>query len=99
MPANPQDDGFVETTEIPRGRKARSVPEHVWRKLEESAKRGVGFAKTAAPNVIDDLRRDLGSAAVRAKFDVTTGTEKLSDKEHKLTFSAKRKVPAEAASQ
>ena len=97
MPANPQSNGFTETVEIPRGRKARQVPQDLWNVLEDSAKRNVGFAKTAAPNVIDDLRRDLGSAAVRAKYEVTTSTEKINDKQHKLTFSARAKETADTA--
>jgi len=98
MPPNPQtSNGFTETAELPRGRKARQVPQDVLNVLEDSAKRGVGFAKTAAPNVIDELRRDLGSAAVRAKYEVTVSTEKLSDKSHKLTFSARAKDTASDA--
>lgn len=100
MPSNPQksETSFEETTVLPRGRKARSVESEVLEKLAESARRGVGFARTAAPNVIDDLRRDLGSAAVRAKYEVTTHTEKISATHHRLTFAAKHKPQAETNS-
>lgn len=92
--AGKQDEPmFEETTNLPSGRKARTVPDEVWAHLEDAAKRGVGFSRTAAPHVIDDLRKDLGSAAVRAKYHVTLGTEKLSDTRHKLTFSARHKPP------
>lgn len=92
MPANPADDGFTETKDVPRGRKSRSVPDVVWSKLEDSAARGVAFSKTAKPDVIDELRKDLGTAAVRAKYDVTMNTEKLNERSHKLTFAAKAKA-------
>lgn len=98
MPANPQDDGFAESTEMPRGRKSRAIPQIVWDKLEESARRQVAFTKSGTPDVIDELRRDLGAASVRAKYEVTMGTDKTSAKAHKLTFAAKtrQQVAAEA---
>lgn len=96
MPANPPGDGFEETKEIPRGRKAREVPDLVWDKLKESAERGVAFTKSGPPTTIDELRRDLGAAAVRAKYEVTMGTEKVNATRHKLTFAAKRKPEPEA---
>lgn len=91
MPSPQTDNGFTETAELPRGRKARQVPDDLWNVLEDSAKRSVGFSKTAAPEVIDQLRRDLGSAAVRAKYAVTVSTNKENDKKHVLTFSARLK--------
>lgn len=97
-PEQTNEPAFEETTTMPRGRKARQIPKEVWEHLEASATRGVGFAKTAHPQVIDELRRDLGSAAVRAKYDVTTGTEKLDDAKHRLTFSARHKRPVAEAS-
>ena len=91
MPSPQNDNGFTETKELPRGRRARNVPADLWNVLEDSAKRSVGFSKTAAPDVIDQLRRDLGSAAVRAKYAVTVSTDKSDDKKHVLTFSARLK--------
>jgi hypothetical protein len=82
---------FEETSVIPTGRKARVVPAHLWTHLEDSAKRRVGKVHTAAPEVIAQLRRDLTSAAVQAKYEVTTATEKLESGMHKMTFAAKRK--------
>lgn len=95
MPSSPVETGFTETAAIPRGRKARQVPDELWNVLEDSAKRSVGFSKSASPTVIDELRRDLGSAAVRAKYEVTVSTEKVSDKQHRLTFSARVRETAE----
>jgi hypothetical protein len=96
MPSNPRaDDGFTETKQMPVGRKARSVPDIIWQKLEDSANRGVAFTKGGTPAVIDELRKDLSAAAVRAKYEVTVGTERVSDTQHKLTFAARRKAVAE----
>jgi hypothetical protein len=96
MPANPADDGFTETKDIPRGRKSRSVPDLVWAKLAESATRNVAFVKTGKPDEVDELRKDLGTAAVRAKYEVTVNTDKVSDKLHKLTFAARAKDTSES---
>lgn len=82
---------FEETATVPVGRKARTVSKELWAALEDSAKRGVAFARTADPDVIDLLRKDLASAAVKAKFDVTTSTAHLENGSHKLTFAAKAK--------
>jgi hypothetical protein len=68
----------------------------VWTKLEESARRGVAFTKSGPPDVIDQLRRDLGAASVRGKYEVTVGTEKTSAKVHKLTFAAKTRQQVQA---
>ncbi len=92
MSPNPVAHGFEETAEVPRGRKAREVGEHVLVALEDSAKRGVAFTKTATPDEIDELRRDLGAAKVRSKYEVTVGTERLSETAHKLTFSARHRA-------
>jgi CMP-2-keto-3-deoxyoctulosonic acid synthetase len=104
MSPNTDDCGFEETPNVPRGRKARQVPAIVLDTLERSAKHGKAFAKTAAPDLIDELRRDLGSAAVRTRYEITMGTERISDEKHKLTFAAKHRVngqgsqvPAQAA--
>jgi ribosomal protein S26 len=96
MSANVENDGFSETDEVPRGRKARQVPEIVLDRLEHSAKHGKAITRTAAPDVIDELRRDLGSAAVRARYEITMGTEKLSDVAHKITFAAKHRANGQA---
>jgi hypothetical protein len=93
MSPSPQtSNGFTEVAEIPRGRKARQVPEHVLTALRDSATRSVAFAKTATPELIDELRRDLGSAQVRTKYEITMGTEKLSETSHKLTFAARHRA-------
>ena len=95
MPSNPRDDGFTETKTMPVGRKARSVPDVIWRKLADSASRSVAFTKSGPPDVIDNLRKDLSAAAVRAKYEVTVGTERVSDTVHKLTFAARAKAVPE----
>lgn len=92
-PAAPDDNGlYEETADLPAGRKSRQIPASLWVKLEESAKRRVGFARTSDPNTIDQLRRDLSSKTVKAKYDITTQTAKLENGLHKLTFSATAKV-------
>lgn len=88
----PPVDEFEETTEVPAGRKARTLSESLAAKLDEAAKRGVAFSRTGSPDVIDELRKDLGSAAVKAKYVVTTATAQLENGMHKLTFSAKHKA-------
>lgn len=88
------DSCFEETDVVPAGRKARVIGNDLWNALADSAKRGVAFSRTAGAEVIDDLRKDLSSAAVRLKYDVTTGSTQLENGEHKLTFSAKAKTPA-----
>jgi hypothetical protein len=95
VPSNPRDDGFTETKTMPVGRKARSVPDVIWRKLADSASRSVAFTKSGPPDVIDNLRKDLSAAAVRAKYEVTVGTERVSDTVHKLTFAARAKAVPE----
>ena len=85
---------FEETTEVPAGRKVRVIPAELWNALADSAKRSVAFARTAEADVIDDLRKDLSSAAVKARYDVTTGTAQLENGMHKLTFAAKSKTVA-----
>jgi hypothetical protein len=86
-----QPDDFTETAEMPRGRKPRIVADKLWEKLTESAKRGVAFSKSNTPEVIEELRKDLCSAAVRAKYDVRIATDKADAAIHKLTFAAKRR--------
>lgn len=95
MAASQNNDGFTETTDMPRGRKARAVPAIVEAKLEESARRQVAFTKSGTPDEIDQLRRDLGAASVRAKYEVTVSTDKTG-KAHKLTFAAKTREQAQA---
>lgn len=84
-------DEFEETSSLPSGRKARQVTEDLMKRLEESAKRKVGFSKTATSEKIDELRKDLASASVRVKYDVTTQTERLKDGVEKLTFAARHR--------
>lgn len=97
MPKTQDDNGFTETNVLPRGRKSRQIPDSLWDVLADSAARLVGFSKTAAPDVIDQLRRDLGSAAVRAKYTVTVSTDKSDENKHTLTFSARTKDVEPAA--
>ena len=96
MTNTPNPDGFEDTEVLPAGRKSREISDELWAALADSAKRGVGKFKAAAPGIIDDLRKDLGAAAVRVKYEITQGTEKISDELHKLSFSATRKPEAEA---
>lgn len=83
---------FEETDDVPAGRKARVIGQDLWNALAESAKRGKAFARTADETTIDDLRKDLASAAVKARYEVTTGTAVLENGLHKLTFAAKAKA-------
>lgn len=95
MPANPRNDsGFTETDEVPTGRSARKVSDELWKLLAGSAERGTAWTKTAPAAEIDDLKKDLGTAAVRAKYKVTINTEKGDNGTVKLKFSAVDK-PAE----
>jgi hypothetical protein len=87
---------FEETDDTPAGRKSRTVSPDLMNVLAESAKRGKAFARTADPATIDELRKDLSSAAVRAKYDVTTGTALLESGLVRFTFIAKSKVKAPA---
>jgi hypothetical protein len=97
MSPNAEPDGFEETDQLPRGRKAREVPRIVWEKLEHSAKTGRGIVKKDAPLAIAELKKDLGSAEVRKKYHVTVGTVKHSDTLHELTFAAKHRLQPTAA--
>lgn len=87
---------FEDTEDVPAGRKARVVSAQVWQALEDSAKRGVAKTITADSGTIDELRKDLASAAVRAKFDVVTATAATEGGGMKLRFSATAK-PGKAA--
>lgn len=89
-------DVYEETTELPPGRKPREIGKTLRAKLEESHKRGVGFSRTAEKQAIDDLRKDLTSAAVKAEYIITTATAQLDNGLHKLTFTAKRKPAIKA---
>lgn len=89
------DSIFEETETVPAGRKARVIGNELWNALADSAKRGVAFSRTASGEAIDELRKDLSSAAVRARYDVTTGTAQLEGGMHKLTFAAKGKTSPE----
>ncbi len=99
MPANPQTaNGFTETKEVPTGRSARKVSDDLWELLAASAKRSTAWVKTAPAAEIDELKKDLGTAAVRAKYKVTINTEKGDNGAVKLKFSAVAKpadTPAE----
>lgn len=88
----PSTVDFEETSEIPTGRKARMVSQVLWDKLADSAKRDVGFARQGSAKEIAELRKDLTSAAVKAKYDVTTGTREVEKGVIRLTFKATLKV-------
>jgi len=88
-------DDFEETTDVPVGRKSRVITDVLWNKLEDSAKRKVGFSRIGTAEVIEELRKDLSSGAVRNKYEITTASAKLEDGRHKLTFAAQF-VPAPA---
>lgn len=89
------DSIFEETATVPAGRKARAIGQELWNALADSAKRGVAFSRTASAEAIDELRKDLSSAAVRARYEVTTGTAQLEGGMHKLTFAARGKTSPE----
>jgi len=83
---------WEESADIPPGRRSRQVPAELWEKLDESAKRQVAFARTGTEAVIEQVRRDLGSAAVRAKYEVTTQRTKVEGGKHRISFAAQYKV-------
>lgn len=87
-------NGFEETPEVPTGRIARKVSDELWALLAGSAERSTAWVKTAPAAEIDELKKDLGTAAVRAKYKVTINTEKGDNGTVKLKFSAVDK-PAE----
>lgn len=96
MVAKPaESNGFEETQDVPTGRKAREVSDELWTLLAGSAERGTAWVKTAPNDVIDALKKDLGTAKVRAKYKVTIESEKVDDDTSKLKFSASVKPPAE----
>lgn len=83
---------FEDSAEMPSGRKARVVSKALWAALEDSAKRSIAKGITGAADVVDELKKDLGSAAVRAKYDVTTGSAAVDGGKVRLTFSAVKKI-------
>lgn len=89
---------FSDTEAKPTGRKARTVPSELWPVLADSAKRDVAKVVEADETVITELLKDLGSAAVRKKYTLTTATKALETGGMRLTFHAAAK-PQEAASQ
>lgn len=88
---NPDEVIFEDTDDIPTGRKARVIKSGVWNALADSAKRHVAKVAILAPDAIDELRKDLASAGVRAKYNVVTSTAALPDGRSKLTFHATAK--------
>jgi len=82
---------FEETNDIPAGRQARVVPKLIFDKLAESSKRKVGFSLTGTEAEIEELRKNLGAASVKSKYNVTTETAKLDGGKVKLTFAATAK--------
>jgi hypothetical protein len=91
MPPTPPSEVFEDTDDLPTGRKARKPAPHVLAALEDSAKRKVGKVHTASEDAINALRKDLTSAEVRKKYEITTETERLANGMHKLKFAAKHK--------
>lgn len=89
---------FSDTEAKPVGRKARTVSADVWEVLADSAKRGVAKVAEANSEVISELLKDLGSAAVRKKYTLTVATKALESGGTRLTFHAVAK-PSEPASQ
>jgi hypothetical protein len=101
MATKPNVNGFEETTEVPAPRVRRQVSDELLALLAGSAERGTAWVKTASPDEITELKKDLGSGVVRAKYKVTVESEKVDDNSVKLKFSATVKpeetpVPAEA---
>lgn len=88
---------FTDTDDKPTGRKARVVSDALWAALADSAKRDVAKVVEAAELVIDEVVKDLASAAVRSKYTVTTATKALDTGGIRLTFHAVAK-PVEPAS-
>lgn len=85
---------FDDTDDKPSGRKARVVGDQVLAALADSAKRDVAKSVTASPDVIESLRKDLASAVVRAKYEVTTATADMEDGTIRLRFIAVAKQTA-----
>jgi hypothetical protein len=79
---------FEDSDDKPTGRKARIVPDVVWNALADSAKRDVAKVVNASEDAIAALRRDLASAVVRARYDVTIATASLDGGKMRLRFSA-----------
>lgn len=94
-----ESNGFEETPDIPTGRKSREVSDELWALLAGSAERSTAWTKTAPNAVIDELKKDLATAKVRAKYKVTIESEKVDDDTTRLKFSAsvKPETPAEPA--
>lgn len=90
---------FSDTNEKPTGRKARTVPKSLWEALADSAKRGVAKVAEADKEVIGDLLKDLGSAAVRKKYTLTTATKATDTGGVRLTFHAVAKAPEPASAE
>ena len=90
-PETPDEVIFEDSEDIPSGRKARVIKSGLWNALADSAKRHVAKVAVLAPDAIEELRKDLSSAAVRAKYNVVTSTAALPDGRAKLTFHATAK--------
>jgi hypothetical protein len=90
---------FSDTDAKPTGRKARTVSADLWQVLADSAKRGVAKVAEADEQVISELLKDLGSAAVRKKFTLTTATKALDTGGIRLTFHAVEKPPEPASAE
>lgn len=88
---------FEDTEEFPSGRKARVITPALWAALESSAKESVAKRATRAADVIEELKKDLASASVRGRYDVTTSTAALENGMVRLTFLAVAKTPPKVA--
>lgn len=89
---------FQDTDAKPTGRKARNVSDDLLGVLADSAARGVAKVAEADKEVISELLKDLGSAAVRKRYTLTVATTK-GDKpgDIRLTFHAVAKPPEPAS--
>jgi hypothetical protein len=90
---------FNDTDAKPVGRKARTVSADLWEVLADSAKRGVAKVAEADKEIISELLKDLGSAAVRKKYTLTTATKAVKNGEIRLTFHAVAKQPEPASAE
>lgn len=90
---------FQDTDAKPTGRKARNVSDDLWGVLADSAARGVAKVAEADEQVISELLRDLGSAAVRKRYTLTTATKAVKGGGIRLTFHAVAKPPEPASAE
>lgn len=90
---------FEDDTDLPAGRRKADVPPHIWNALEDSAKRGIAKARTMTETDARSLRRQLASAAVRAKYTVRTEAAKVDGGRVRFKFSAESVQPEDGRDQ